>query len=529
MAILDSEIENKLRSDDSLSKAVEAERPTEPREVVSVAPVPTEAIDDVSETPIAIRSKQAKRAGRFRPSRTLSALAVVGLAASAIAMATRLTAGSVDQPTSPNAIGVKRVRVAATPVRLLDRPELNSSYRGIVIPRREAELAFRRSGRVSTITVEAGDRASKGQVLGTLEVDDLRAQLELSKSELAVAESQYEEALAGPRTQEIEAARSRVEQLTAQLRAAQQRLSRREQLVRQSAASAEELENERFEVARLAASVNETQSILDQLREGTRTEQIAAAKSRVAMAEAAIEVVRVQIADSKLVAPFECIIGQRFLDEGVIASPEAAVLSVIETPPLEARFGVPSQTARTLSVGDQVAISVGMKVNEAQARGFDGRIIRMQPRVDPVTRTREVVVQFDSKDVSYVGEPATLLLPWRPEPPRTSDGRARIWIPSDALVRNVRGLWGVYLIESTQGLSPDELYPAEVNGDVVMRDAKVIRTAGLRTLVEVDDIGEQLLITKGVHRIGPGTLVAAVTPDAPSAFATFAEDGVRTR
>ncbi|MEM9754155.1 MAG: biotin/lipoyl-binding protein, partial [Planctomycetota bacterium] len=232
--------------------------------------------------------------------------------------------------------------MGATPVGRLGSPDLVSSYRGIVIPRREADLAFRRSGRIESLNVDAGDSVKRGAVLGVLDIADLKASYAVAKSELAVARAEYEEALAGPRNQTIRAAEARVAQLAAQELAARKRLDRRRQLSRTNASSEEELENETYSVARLKANVDEAKSQLEELREGTRREQIEAARSRVEMAKASLELIRVQLADSRLVAPFDCLVGTRFLDEGAMASPNTATLSVIETPPLEARFGLPS-------------------------------------------------------------------------------------------------------------------------------------------------------------------------------------------
>ncbi|MEM1071093.1 MAG: HlyD family efflux transporter periplasmic adaptor subunit, partial [Planctomycetota bacterium] len=412
----------------------------------SIKAVDTEAVRSAGTPPESSHSGKLAT-DRLRMERVLSVAAVLCLILVAVIVATQIKSADGNVASSSDFL-FKEVNVGVTPVRLLKSPDLMSSYRGTVIPRREAALAFRRSGRIESIQVEAGDFVEKGDVLAELDTSDLEAQLLVSESELAVAEAEYEEALKGPRAQTISAAEARVAQLQAQELSAQARLKRQEELILSRATSTELLETEQFAVRRLRAAIMEAESQLEELQEGTRREQILAAKSRVNRSEAAVKLVRVDLSDSRLVAPFDCVIGQRHLDEGAMASPDAAALSIIEKPPLEARFGLPSNVARSLAIGDSVEISVGMGASSSDHPTCGASIVRLQPRVDPVTRTREVVVQFDSEDVSYVGEPATLWLPWSADNNvmSTSTNQTQVWVPSTALVRNVRGLWGLYLL-----------------------------------------------------------------------------------
>lgn len=445
---------------------------------------------------------------RLRLARATALLAVVSLVAGTALVSSRIKSKAVAGPSIADAPTESPVRVGVTRVSLLSAPDLVSTFRGVVIPRREADLSFRRSGRIESISVEAGDVVRAGTVIGQLNTDDLQAELAVAESELSVSRAEYEEALAGPRNQTIRAAEARVAQLAAQEMAARKRLKRREVLVAQQATSKEELENERFSVSRLKASVDEAKSQLDELLEGTRSEQLKAAKSRVSMAQARVKLTEVAIEDSKLIAPFDCVVGERMQDEGAMASPSTETLSVIERPPLEARFGLPSSVARSISTGDSLEVSIGKE-------GFahhEARVVRMQPRVDPVTRTREIVVQFGSADVSLVGEPATLMLPWQADASTTEDGRSRVWFPTGSLVRNVRGLWGVYVVDMSIEDPKSKAADNKVSGLVQLLDAKVIRTAGTLSLIEIALGEDQVIVIEGVHRIGPGARVVAAHP-----------------
>lgn len=407
-------------------------------------------------------------------------------------------------------------------------PDLAKRFRGVVDPRRQSDLAFRRSGRVSSIEVDAGDVAEAGDVLATLDTADLEARKQSADSELEIAQAQYDEALSGPRKQTIKAAEARVEQLQAQLSASTQRLDRRKNLFRAGAASVEEYQDERLLVKQLSASVGEAQSQLRELLEGTRSEQILAARAKVSMAKASRQMIDVELSDSRIVAPYDCVISQRMIDEGTIAGPNQTVISILEKPPLEARFGLPSTAAGMLRTGHEIWVSAGAGTNSNADSvtmedvgqldsTFKATIVRMQPGVDPVTRTREVVVAFATDNVSLVGQPATLWLPWstlqinaaKTMEDVSSDSMPRtFWVPSDALVRGVRGLWAVYVAVPDQA-SDAKLEPSgpAVEASVQTRDAKVIQTAGPMTQVSARVSDSDWIVTGGTHRVGPGVLV----------------------
>lgn len=471
---------------------------------------------------------QATRQRRFR--KGLAAIIVLVAGAVVFGLSQMIGANDVAYVASPRS-EINRIRVGVSQVGTLSPPSLSSRYRGVVMPRRESSLAFRRSGRVAEIRVDTGDQVKANDVIALLDVSDLQAQAELNESELEVAQASYEEALAGPRKQTIQSAEARVDQLNAQLFASKQRLERRKKLYASRSISREEVTDEQSQFDRLTASVQEAEAQLEQLLEGTRSEQVKAARARVSMAKAAMRMIEVQLEDSKIVAPFACVIGSRLVDEGTIVSPNQIVVSILERPPLEASFGVPVDAAAGIAVGQQVKISVGKNSGDSAQSSFGSnvadrvgmfpaKVVRMQPRVDPVTRTREVFVEFETDEFSLVGQPATLWLDWslptssinrNSDDSDTRDGSTQFWVPSDSLVRSVRGLWGLYKAEPTQlsGIEVATDFQTEFNATVVLLDAKIIRTAGSMTLVQANLQSTDRILTAGSHRVGPDVQIIA--------------------
>ena len=429
--------------------------------------------------------------------------------------------GQVNAP-----MELSRVRVGVTKVGTIASPELLIRFRGVVAPRRESSLSFRRSGPVQNVFVDSGDHLKAGAMIAELDIADLIAQAELADSELEMAVAQFDEAIVGPRKQTIQAAEARVDQLQAQLNASSSRLKRRQQLFAANAVSAEELEDEKQLVRQLNAGSAEAESQLRELLEGTRSEQVKAAKARVDMAKASRRLIDVQQQDSRILAPFDCVIGKRLIDEGTIASPNQAIVTIIEQPPLEAVFGVPAPAASSMKIGEMVLISIGKDADSAsemssldcvrsRANGVSAKVVRMQPNVDAVTRTREVVVRFETQEISLVGQPATLWLSWlklQSDGPTLANASRELWVPSDALVRSVRGLWAIYVLSESK-VEPSVEFPnadSELNGKVELYDAKILQTAGPMTKISANVRDTAFIITEGTHRVGPGVEVIGV-------------------
>jgi HlyD family secretion protein len=252
---------------------------------------------------------------------------------------------------------------------------------------------------------------------------------------------------------------------------------------------------------------------LEELLAGTRNEQVKAARARVSMARAAAELTKVQLRDSQIKAPFDCVVGERLVDEGTIVGPNQIVVSILEKPPLEASFGVPADAAERLRIGQTANLSIGK--NSLDQPTIVGRVVRLQPKVDSITRTREVVVEFDTEEISLIGQSATLWLDREtPTNEVTSGASTRFWIPSEALVRNVRGLWGLYVAKTNRSDAADVVESGqEIDAIVGLTDAKIIQTAGLMSLVEAYVEPSCLVVADGTHRVGPNVKIIAQRND----------------
>ena len=323
------------------------------------------------------------------------------------------------------------ISAAVMAVRVQTNFDLVESYTGLVTPRRSSALGFTSGGRVAGLYADIGDRVSEDQRLAVLDTRNLQAQL-------AAALAQVDEARAS-----TELARSTL--------ARQQSLQGQGHVSRQV--------------------VDETAA------------QAAAAQARLTAAEAQANALRVQIDLSEIHAPFDGVITERLVDEGVIAAPGQPVFELIETGALEARIGVPESALAGLAPGDLYRLTVDERPIEATLRAQTGIIDE---------RRRTVTAIFDIAEDQGVAPGAVVRLPLD-----RAIGERGLWIPVTALTEANRGLWSVLVAE-----------PEEGGWAAHPRLVEIIHAEGPRAFVRGALTDGELVILDGLQRITPGQKVS---------------------
>ncbi len=279
----------------------------------------------------------------------------------------------------------------------------------------EIRLGSRVGGRVARVHVEEGQAVSAGQVLVELDPFDLRERLAEAEALLAQAEAvlalreagfrpqEIEQAkarrdqlkavldrlVAGPRQEDIAAARAQVALGEAELERATARHDRVMEVAQRSAANPDEVD-EAVRLLKVAqALLVARKEELAKLLAGTRPEEIAEAEAKVAEAEAAwglavsgsrkeeidearaaveaarrrVEAIGDQIDELVIRAPAEGVIETMDLQAGDLAPANAPVVSMMDARALWVRAYVPE---------DELGIELGRRV-EVTVDSFPGQ------------------------------------------------------------------------------------------------------------------------------------------------------------
>ena len=120
--------------------------------------------------------------------------------------------------------------------------------------------------------------------------------------------------------------------------------------------------------------------------------QYEAAKAQVNQAEAILASSKSQLKDASVTAPIKGIIGKRYYETGDMASPALPLVSIVQMDRVKLTFDATEEDLGKLAIGQQATIMV----KSYPDKSFKGKIIKISPILDPLTRMVEVEVLIDN-------------------------------------------------------------------------------------------------------------------------------------
>ncbi len=228
----------------------------------------------------------------------------------------------------------------------------------------EVHVASRYGGRVEKIFAREGDTLTTGQVIVELAADELRAQHNLATAQLA-------ELTAGPRPQEIAAAKSDWEALTAELDFARSEEKRARGLFAQNTISETERDRAAIRANTLEKNGAAAKSRYDLLLAGTRPERIAQASARLTEIAA-------QLREMRIIAPTNCVLEVLNVKPGDVLAPNREAATLIMPQHLWLRVFVPQPQLGSLQTGQAVSVKTD---------AFPGKVFRGE--IEQVNRAAE--------------------------------------------------------------------------------------------------------------------------------------------
>lgn len=321
---------------------------------------------------------------------------------------------------------------------------------GTITPVQSVNLSPKQAGVLVKLLVEQGDSVERGQVIARMDTRDLEGQLLQANAAVAQAQAQLAEVRAGNRQEEIQQARagvlraeaqlaqiaggsqleaiaqveSQVESAQARLKLALTRLKSFEQLYKVGAETRDRRDEARAEADTARATLDEAQKRLQILKQGSQPAEVLRAKADVAearqayelvkkgsrpeailQAEAALaeakgrqQVVRTQVSDTIIRAPFAGTITQKYATEGAFVTPTTSASSTSSaTSTSLVALARELEVLATVPEVDIGRIRPGQRV-ELQADAYPGQVFKGRVRlVSPEAIEEQNVTSFQVK------------------------------------------------------------------------------------------------------------------------------------
>jgi RND family efflux transporter MFP subunit len=306
---------------------------------------------------------------------SMRSLSIVFRTALLIALPSFLVTGCRDR--QPGTVATATASVAP-----VTREDLSSTLTvaGEFQPYQEVELHAKVSGYIRRINVDIGDRVKSGQVIATLEVPELNAQVAASqagirRSQSEITRAQNEVTLAEANHAAFHAAFTRLSEAS----------KRRPGLVAE-----QELDDSRAKDQDAEAKINVAKSALE------------AAKEQLSISKADNQRVQSLEDYSVVTAPFTGVVTMRYADVGSLIQAGTAsntqsmpVVKVAQSDLLRLRMPVPEEDVPFIKVGGDVQIKL-----QATGNIIPGKIIRFTRELTASTRTMLAEVDVPNPDLA---------------------------------------------------------------------------------------------------------------------------------
>jgi RND family efflux transporter MFP subunit len=241
--------------------------------------------------------------------------------------------------------------VELAPVKRSDMDE-RLTVVGNLIGAATVEAVPKVSGRLDEVAVRLGDRVRKGQTLAKIEDGEIAEQVKQ-------AQAAYDVAAATIRQRE------------ASLRLAQTNLQRSQNLYERQLIPKQTFDDND---ATYQAAVA----------------QLDLAKAQFSQAQARLDELKINLANTVIMSPVSGFVGKRALDPGAWVTPNSSFLSVVDITTVRLVANIIEKDLRRISQGERADVVVDAYPGET----FEGHIAHVAPVLDPSTRTAEIEVEI---------------------------------------------------------------------------------------------------------------------------------------
>jgi RND family efflux transporter MFP subunit len=236
-------------------------------------------------------------------------------------------------------------------------------FSGTLVPKSQFVIAPKVSGKLQKLFVDIGDRVTNGQVVALIEDEEYRQQVIQAEADLNVAKANQEEARAG-----VELARRELE--------------RTESLYKN-----EIMSDSQMDAARAAFNAQEAKFKVTDAQVSNRL--------------SALEAARVRLSYTRIAASWEKgsgtrYVGERFVHEGALLSPNSQIISVIELQPITSVIFATEKDYFRIQPGQDAAITS----TAFAGREFRGKVSRVAPLLKEESRQARVEIDIDNEDDS---------------------------------------------------------------------------------------------------------------------------------
>jgi len=113
-----------------------------------------------------------------------------------------------------------------------------------------------------------------------------------------------------------------------------------------------------------------------------------------------LKLLEAQLDKTQITAPFDGVIGLRYISDGAYITPNTIVATLYNISPAKIEFAVPGRYSTQVRPGQKILFTI-----ENDSQDFEGEVYAIEPRIDPTTRTLKIrALSENSKGLLLPGQ-----------------------------------------------------------------------------------------------------------------------------
>jgi len=232
-------------------------------------------------------------------------------------------------------------------------------------------ISSKLSGRIEKVLVDEGDKVTQDQVIAIIEKKDLEVQVANAKANLAAYQAKLDAMLAGNRNQEVLQGQSAQAEAQATLNNAQKDYNRMETLYLEGAISSQQRDSAYTALSVAKARYDTAMQKYSLLAEGTRQEDMEAAKAQVEQAKTVLENAQLQLSYSEIKAPTSGTVALKSVNAGQYVVPGQPMFNIVDLHDVWIMANIEETYAGKICEGQQVDFTIDIYPGQM----FHGKVL----------------------------------------------------------------------------------------------------------------------------------------------------------
>ena len=355
------------------------------------------------------------------------------------------------------------------------------NYPAVVLPTRQAELAFKVAGRIIELPIRAAAEVKEGDTIAQLDQQQFQTTVKRLESQLDQANAQLAQMRAGARDEDLAKLRSEVKAAESQMEKQQKQVERIRQLRERDAVSQAELEDELATLKTKVTAFDVAEQELKKAEAGERNEVIEAQEAAIRGLKTQLEQAEVELEETTLMAPFDGVVASRNVDNFATVQANAVIATLQSLERIDLEFDIPG--ADVARFGKQIDARSIARLDAAPGREFEVEFVEFGTQADAATQTfrGRLSIAYPDDFMVLPGMTGSIVI----EIPQESDGQ--LSIPESALAGGEEGAFVWVVDREASTVDKRKVKVSALMGDTALIDGEVsdgdtVVTAGISFL-----------------------------------------------